>query len=76
MKPFKKAFEVEVKNPLRAPSPAEICESIEAYCTDSKERLEFTRREKPVAFMLDGVPYQVSVIMARGGYLLLCKELP
>lgn len=72
---MKKGFDIELDEALSYPSDAKICEAIEKYCDQSLNKFEFTSRERPITFCLSGVLYSAKVVMARGGYILLCKEI-
>ncbi|WP_420022618.1 DUF4318 domain-containing protein [Clostridium intestinale] len=52
-----------------------ICKYIQKHCIDTKHELEFRNTATPVTFSLDGVLYDATVKMARGGYYIQCKEL-
>lgn len=72
---FKKTFYIDLEDALVYPSSQIICKYIQKYCIDNKHELEFRNTVTPVTFTLDGVLYDATVKMARGGYYIHCKEL-
>ncbi|MGG2094664.1 DUF4318 domain-containing protein [Bacillus sp. S13(2024)] len=72
---FKKGFFIELDETLTYPSAQTICESIEKYAAESKEKVEFTNKVKPVTFYLDDTLYQANIRIVRGGYEIFCKEV-
>ena len=72
---MKKGFLIELDESLTYPSAGEICQAIEKDSAQSGQVLEFVSNEKPVTFYLNGILYSTEIRMARGGYILYCKEV-
>ncbi|PFA13223.1 MULTISPECIES: DUF4318 domain-containing protein [Bacillus cereus group] len=70
-----KSFFIELDDALTHPSTEIICMAIEAYAAESKEKLEFKSKVKPITFYLENTLYQVDIRMARGGYYISCSEV-
>ena len=68
---FRKSFQIELKESLTYPSANDICSAI----TKDQKNVEFISKEKPVTFKIEDGIYEVEVGMARGGYILSCKEI-
>ncbi|SFA71464.1 DUF4318 domain-containing protein [Clostridium frigidicarnis] len=71
---FKKSFLVDLDDSLTYPSAQIICNAIEKYCVGSKEKCHFVSTEKPVTFYLKDKLFSAKIIMARGGYIINCRE--
>ena len=71
---FKKSFNVDYDNSLTYPSSQTICNAIEKYCEDSKEKCQFVSTNEPVTFYLEDKLFVAIVSMARGGYNIRCRE--
>lgn len=67
---FRKTFDIELDDPLTYPSAKIICETI----SQKENNIEFVNKEKSVSFKKDNTIYEVEIVMARGGYILVCKE--
>ncbi|SHK28741.1 protein of unknown function [Clostridium cavendishii DSM 21758] len=72
---LKKAFYIDLEDSLNYPSPKKICEAVTKYCIANKETFEIIKSSTPVTFRLDNTLYEATVGMARGGYILHCKEI-
>ncbi|EEL50980.1 DUF4318 domain-containing protein [Bacillus cereus] len=70
-----KSFFIELDDALTHSSTEIICMAIEAYAAESKEKLEFKSKVKPITFYLENTLYQVDIRMARGGYYISCSEV-
>ncbi|HEK9103022.1 DUF4318 domain-containing protein [Bacillus pfraonensis] len=70
-----KSFFIELDAALIYPSTEIICKAIETYAAESKEKLEFESKVKPITFYLENTLYQVDIRMARGGYYISCTEV-
>lgn len=68
---FRKTFDIELDDALTYPSAKTICEII----SKEESNVEFINKEKPVSFKIEDVVYEVEIKMARGGYILHCKEI-
>ena len=71
---FKKSFLLDLNDSLTYPSAQTICNAIEKYCVDSKEKCQFVSTEKPVTFYLNDKLFSAEISMARGGYIIKCIE--
>lgn len=67
---FRKTFDIELEDSLTYPSTKTICEIILKKESD----IEFINTDNPVSFKQRNTIYEVKVEMARGGYILICKE--
>lgn len=72
---MKKGFDIQLEEALHYPTVDTVCEAITAFCAADQQKCEFVSKSSPVTFRLDGVLYQTSVGLARGGYCLFCKEV-
>ncbi|KFN02298.1 DUF4318 domain-containing protein [Bacillus clarus] len=70
-----KSFYIELEDALTYPSAQTICETIEKYAAESREKLEFKSRVKSIHFHLENTRYRAEIRMARGGYYISCSEL-
>ncbi|WP_459503869.1 DUF4318 domain-containing protein [Bacillus sp. C1] len=70
-----KSFFIELDDALTYPSAETICVAIETYAAESKEKLKFESKVKPIAFYLENTLYQVDIRMAQGGYYISCSEV-
>jgi len=72
---IKKAFDIELDDALTYPTSQTICSYVEKYCIRSKVQPEFVSKESPVTFYINKDLYGVEIRMARGGYMILCKQI-
>ena len=68
---FRKAFDIELEDSLTYPSTKTICETILKKESD----IQFINTDIPVSFKQRNTTFEVIVEMARGGYILICKEV-
>lgn len=68
---FTKNFDIELDDALTYPTAKIICETISKQESD----VEFINTEKPVSFKQGNTIYEVKIMMARGGYMLTCREV-
>ena len=68
---FRKTFDIELEDSLPYPSGKTICDTILKKESD----IEFINTDNPVSFKQLNTIYEIKVEMARGGYILICKEV-
>ena len=68
---FRKSFDIELEDSLTYPSAKKVCDAIEK----EQKNVEFISKEKPVIFKIEDGTYEVVIKMARGGYILICREV-
>lgn len=68
---FRKTFDIELEDALTYPSAKIICKTI----SGKESNVEFINKENPVSFKQKNTIYEVEIRMARGGYILTCKEV-
>ncbi|MBZ0312518.1 hypothetical protein AB2T96_15160 [Clostridium butyricum] len=68
---FRKTFDIELEDSLTYPSAKTICDTILKKQSD----IEFINTDNPVSFKQLNTIYEIKVEMARGGYILICKEV-
>jgi hypothetical protein len=68
---FRKSFDIELEDSLTYPSAKTICDTI----LKRQKNVEFISKTKPVIFKIEDGTYEVDIKMARGGYILFCKEV-
>lgn len=67
---FRKTFDIELDDALTYPSANIICDTI----LKKESNVEFISKESPVCFKQENTIYEVEIRIARGGYILICKE--
>ncbi|WP_154100494.1 DUF4318 domain-containing protein [Bacillus mycoides] len=72
---LRKSFYIELDDSLHYPSVKTICSAVETYAIQSKEKLRFESKTKPITFYLEDTLYSADVRMARGGYYIFCREV-
>lgn len=68
---LRKTFNIELDDALTYPTAGVICNIVSNKVSDA----ELISKISPVSFKSEGIIYEVEVSMARGGYILICKEI-